>query len=241
MNYIIETRKLSKTYSTGVLPVQALSDIDLQILPGEFLSIMGASGSGKSTLLYLLGCLDASTSGEYILDGIRVNRRSLKDYSDFRNQKIGFVFQNFNLLARTTALENVELPLLYDRKNRIKDHNKAAVEALRRMGLEDRMHHLPQQLSGGQHQRVAIARALVNRPSIILADEPTGSVDSNTSVEIMSIFQQLNRDGITIILVTHEHLLTRYSKRRIELRDGRIISDTPIAQLIIPKNAYLEL
>lgn len=240
MSYIIETRKLSKTYSAGAYSIRALRDIDLKIEPGEFLSIMGASGSGKSTLLNLLGCLDASSSGEYFLDRIRVDRHNLKDYADFRNQKIGFVFQNYNLLARTTALENVEIPLLYDRKNRIKDHHKAAVEALKRMGLEDRMHHLPQQLSGGQQQRVAIARALVNRPALILADEPTGSLDSNTSIEIMSVFQQLNNEGITIILVTHEKVLADYSKRRIELKDGLITGDYPVDQVIIPKSISVE-
>jgi putative ABC transport system ATP-binding protein len=192
---------------------------------GEFLAIMGASGSGKSTLMNLLGCLDLPSSGDYFLDGRHVNSMNKNEYADIRNQKIGFVFQVFNLLPRTNALENVELPLLYDRNERIKDPQKAAIAALKRVGLEDRMDHEPSQLSGGQQQRVAIARALVNQPAIILADEPTGNLDSRTSIDIMALFQELNSQGITVVLVTHEHDIARYAKRFVEMRDGLILRD----------------
>jgi putative ABC transport system ATP-binding protein len=207
MPVVIETNKLTKIYQMGDIPVHALMDASLKVAKGEFLAVMGPSGSGKSTLLNLLGCLDTATSGEYLLDGKEVSHLNKKEYADIRNQKIGFVFQGFNLLPRTSAFENVELPLIYDRQNRIKDGSHAIIEALRRVGLEDRMTHMPQQLSGGEQQRVAIARAIVNRPAIILADEPTGNLDSHTSMDIMSILSELNQQGITIILVTHEYNL----------------------------------
>jgi putative ABC transport system ATP-binding protein len=225
MQTVIETRGLTKTYQMGDVAVHALRDIDLTVNSGEFLAIMGASGSGKSTLMNLIGCLDEPTSGDYFLDGNHVNAMNKTEYADIRNQKIGFVFQGFNLLPRTTALENVELPLMYDRTRRIKDPKKAAIEALERVRLGDRMDHEPNQLSGGQQQRVAIARALVNQPAIILADEPTGNLDSRTSIDVISVFQELNDQGITVILVTHEHDLAIYSKRIVEMRDGLILHD----------------
>jgi putative ABC transport system ATP-binding protein len=225
MPVVIETNKLTKIYQMGDIPVHALMDASLKVDKGEFLAVMGPSGSGKSTLLNLLGCLDTATSGEYLLDGKEVSHLNKKEYADIRNQKIGFVFQGFNLLPRTSAFENVELPLIYDRQNRIKDGRHAIIEALRRVGLEDRMNHMPQQLSGGEQQRVAIARAIVNKPAIILADEPTGNLDTHTSTDILSILSELNQQGITIILVTHEHNLAGYARRVIKLRDGYIISD----------------
>jgi putative ABC transport system ATP-binding protein len=228
MPVVIETIKLTKIYQMGDIPVNALMDVNLKVDKGEFLAVMGPSGSGKSTLLNLLGCLDTATSGEYLLDGKEVSHLNKKEYADIRNQKIGFVFQGFNLLPRTSAFENVELPLIYDRQNRIKDGRHAIIEALRRVGLEDRMNHMPQQLSGGEQQRVAIARAIVNKPAIILADEPTGNLDTHTSADILSILSELNQQGITIILVTHEHNLAEYARRVIKLRDGRIISDDTI-------------
>jgi putative ABC transport system ATP-binding protein len=231
MNAVIETKQLIKTYQMGEVAVHALRGIDLKVNHGEFLAIMGASGSGKSTLMNLIGCLDEPTSGEYILDGKQVAALSKNEYADIRNQKIGFVFQGFNLLARTTALENVELPLVYDRIKRIKEPIKAAKEALERVGLGDRMHHVPNQLSGGQQQRVAIARALVNQPSIILADEPTGNLDSVTSIDVLSVFQDLNNQGITIILVTHERDIAQYAKRIVEMQDGLIRRDAEVKSL----------
>ncbi len=229
MPVVIETKKLTKIYQMGDIPVNALMEVNLKVEKGEFLAVMGPSGSGKSTLLNLLGCLDSATSGEYLLDEKEVSHLNKKEYADIRNQKIGFVFQGFNLLPRTSAFENVELPLIYDRQNRIKDSKGAIIEALRRVGLEDRMNHLPQQLSGGEQQRVAIARAIVNKPAIILADEPTGNLDTQTSIDIISVLRELNGQGITIILVTHEHNLAGYARRVVKLRDGRIISDDLIA------------
>ena len=225
---MIETKRLTKVYRMGDIELEALRGIDLVVQPGEFMAIMGASGSGKSTLMNLLGCLDDPTSGEYWLDGQAVASLDRNEYADIRNQKIGFVFQGFNLLPRTSALENVELPLLYDRSRRIANPLRAAREALERVGLGDRFDHEPNQLSGGEQQRVAIARALVNRPSLVLADEPTGNLDSRTSIEIMGIFQDLNAHGITIILVTHEHDISQYATRVIEMRDGVIIGDVPV-------------
>lgn len=228
MEKIIETKQLTKTYQMGDVAVQALRGIDLAVAPGEFVAIMGASGSGKSTLMNLLGCLDKPTSGDYFLDGINVNQLSKNEYADIRNQKIGFVFQGFNLLPRTSALENVELPLFYDRTKRVPNPKKAAIEALERVGLGDRIDHEPSQLSGGQQQRVAIARALVTQPSIILADEPTGNLDTKTSYEIMGLFQELNDQGITIILVTHEKDISEYAERIVTMRDGLILDDSAI-------------
>ena len=227
-NIVIKTVQLTKTYKVGDIDVPALKAVDLTIEKGEFVAIMGASGSGKSTLMNLLGCLDMPTSGEYFLDGVNTSKLSKNEYADIRNQKIGFVFQGFNLLARTTALENVELPLMYDRMQKVKDPQKRSIEALERVGLADRMHHIPSQLSGGQQQRVALARALVNSPALILADEPTGNLDSKTSVEVFQLFQQLNDEGITVVMVTHERDFASFAKRIVEMRDGKVIRDYPI-------------
>lgn len=228
MNPVIQTRGITKTYQMGRVEVPALRAIDLTVQRGEFVAIMGASGSGKSTLMNILGCLDQPTSGDYYLDGAKTEGLSGNDYADIRNRKIGFVFQGFNLLPRTSALENVELPLLYDRSSRISDPQKAAREALEHMGLGDRLNHEPNQLSGGEQQRVAIARALVNQPALVLADEPTGNLDSKTSVEIMLMLQALNDNGITILLVTHEPDISQFAKRIVRLHDGRIVRDVPV-------------
>ena len=225
---VIRAEGLKKVYTTGATAVHALRGVDVTVERGEMIAVMGSSGSGKSTLMNILGCLDSPTSGSYWLDGVRVERLSRNALADIRNAKIGFVFQGFNLLARTSAIDNVELPLLYDRSGRKVDTREAAAEALRRVGLGDRMDHHPSELSGGQQQRVAIARALVTHPALILADEPTGNLDSRTSVEVMALFQELNAQGITILLVTHEHDIAEYAKRTIEVRDGRIIRDEPV-------------
>ena len=238
MEKIIETKELTKTYHMGDVSVHALRGINLSVENGEFLAIMGSSGSGKSTLMNLLGCLDQPTSGDYFLDGKNVNVLNKNEYADIRNQKIGFVFQGFNLLPRTSAVENVELPLFYDRTRRFEHPKEAAIDALKQVGLGDRIHHEPSQLSGGQQQRVAIARALVTHPSIILADEPTGNLDSKTSIDIMSLFQELNDQGITIILVTHEKDISQYSKRIVTMRDGLIREDSPVE---IRRNAKEDL
>jgi len=235
---VIRTVGIKKTYDSGEVQVEALKGIDLGINPGEMVAIMGASGSGKSTMLNILGCLDYPSGGDYFLDGIHVNKLDRDQLADIRNRKIGFVFQGFNLLARTTAFENVELPLLYSRQQDGGDLEQLTRQALERVGLADRTHHFPNQLSGGQQQRVAIARALVNHPAIILADEPTGNLDTRTSIEIMATFQELNRQGITIILVTHEHDIADYCKRIIEFRDGWIIRDQAV---IAPRNAAQDL
>jgi putative ABC transport system ATP-binding protein len=238
---IIELKDLTKTYVVGEIEVHALKSIDLTIKEGEFVAIMGASGSGKSTLLNLIGCLDEPTSGEYFLDGINTSKLNKNEYAHIRNQKIGFVFQGYNLLARTTAIENVELPLMYDRARRIKEPLKKAEEVLERVGLSDRIHHEPNQLSGGQQQRVAIARALVNEPSLILADEPTGNLDSVMSVDVFSLFQKLNEEGITIVLVTHERDFANFAKRIVELKDGKIIKDFIIKDRLIAEEKYKKL
>jgi putative ABC transport system ATP-binding protein len=228
MTPIIVVKDLTKTYHMGDVEVRALRGVDLTVEQGGFVAIMGPSGSGKSTLMNLLGCLDRPTSGTYHLDGADVSGLTANEFAEVRNRKIGFVFQGFNLLARTSALENVELPLLYDRAGRISDMNKSAVDALERVGLGDRLDHDPNELSGGEQQRVAIARALVTRPSLILADEPTGNLDSSTSVEVMSIFRDLNEQAITVILVTHEHDIAAFAKRIITMRDGVIVGDDPV-------------
>ncbi len=225
MSAVIEASGISKIYQMGEVEVHALRGVDLTVEDGEFISIMGASGSGKSTLMNVLGCLDHPTSGEYLLNGRDVSELNPNEFAEVRNTRIGFVFQVFNLLPRTTALDNVELPLLYDRTRRIKDPRAEAVAALERVGLADRITHEPNQLSGGERQRVAIARALVNRPSIILADEPTGNLDSVMSLEIMELFGELNAQGITIIIVTHEHDIAEVTRRIIEMKDGAIIRD----------------
>ncbi|HEU4563203.1 MAG TPA: ABC transporter ATP-binding protein [Gemmatimonadaceae bacterium] len=227
---VIQISKVRKTYNAGANAVHALRGVDLTIIPGEMLAIMGPSGSGKSTLMNILGCLDVPTEGSYVLDGVRVDGLSRDELADLRNQKLGFVFQGFNLLPRTSALDNVELPLLYDRSGRWTDTRAIAARALERVGLGDRLDHQPNELSGGQQQRVAIARALVTQPTLLLADEPTGNLDSRTSVEVMSLFQELNDAGITIVLVTHEPDIARYAKRIVEVRDGRIRRDHPVAE-----------
>ena len=224
---VILTRGLAKTYE-GAEPVHALRPLDLQVDRGEFVAVMGASGSGKSTLMNLLGCLDTPTAGSYHLDGVEVANLTRNQRADLRSQKLGFVFQGFNLLARTTAVDNVLLPLLYDRTGRIKHPQQRAVEALTRVGLEHRLDHVPTELSGGQQQRVAIARALVNEPAVLLADEPTGNLDTRTTVEVMALFQDLNDAGITILVVTHEPEVSEYCRRVVELRDGRLIRDETV-------------
>ena len=221
---LIKIDHLTKTYLLGEVEVHALRGVSLQVSRGEFVAIMGASGSGKSTFMNILGCLDKPTKGKYVLEDIDVGRLSRDELAHIRNEKIGFVFQGFNLLSRTSAIENAELPLLYGSVSS-KDRHQRAVRALEMVGLADRMHHYPNQLSGGQQQRVAIARALVNDPSIVLADEPTGNLDSRTSVEVMGIFQKLNENEITIILVTHEPDIAQFAKRHIVFRDGKIKSD----------------
>jgi putative ABC transport system ATP-binding protein len=225
---IIRVRDAHKYYDLGETRVHALRGVSLEIRRGEFLAIMGASGSGKSTFMNIVGCLDRPTSGEYILDDTDVAGLSKEELAAIRNRKIGFVFQGFNLLSRTTALENVELPTLYARIPK-EEREKRAVGALELVGLGDRIHHYPSQLSGGQQQRVAIARALVNKPAILLADEPTGNLDSRTSVEIMDIFQKLNAEGLTIMMVTHEHDIAEFAKRNIVFRDGKIRRDELVA------------
>jgi putative ABC transport system ATP-binding protein len=225
---VIRVASVTKVYATGRTEVRALRGVDLTVERGEMIAVMGSSGSGKSTLMNILGCLDTPTSGSYDLDGIRVHGMSKNDLADIRNQKLGFVFQGFNLLARTTALENVELPLLYDRTHAKRDTRALAARALERVGLGDRLDHQPSELSGGQQQRVAIARALVTEPTLLLADEPTGNLDSRTSIEVMALFQELNDQGITILLVTHEPDVSRYAKRIVEVRDGRILRDHPV-------------
>jgi len=225
---VIRTTALTRVYSTGKTDVRALRGIDLTIERGEMVAIMGASGSGKSTLMNILGCLDTPTTGTYELDGVRIDGLSRDGRADVRNRNIGFVFQGFNLLPRTTALDNVELPLFYDRSGRSLDTKRLAREALERVGLGERLDHEPSELSGGQQQRVAIARALVTQPALVLADEPTGNLDSRTSIEVMALFQELNDQGITILLVTHEGDIARHAKRVVEMRDGRIVRDEPV-------------
>jgi len=226
MGPLIQTQELVKVYHFGEVEVHALRGVSLSIERGEFVAIMGPSGSGKSTFMNILGFLDQPTHGQYLLEGINGEHLSRDELAEIRNRKIGFVFQGFNLLARTSALENVELPMIYARTS-AHQRKENARKALAEVGLEGREHHHPSQLSGGEQQRVAIARALVNQPSIILADEPTGNLDSKTSGEIMAIFQRLNRDlGITIIMITHEADIASYAKRNIHFRDGKVVSDS---------------
>jgi putative ABC transport system ATP-binding protein len=224
---VILTSGLSKVYG-GVEPIHALRPLDITVERGEFVAIMGASGSGKSTLMNLIGCLDTPTTGSYRLDGAEVGGLTRDERADLRNSKLGFVFQGFNLLPRTSALDNVLLPLLYDRAGRIPNPEQRAVEALERVGLSHRLDHEPNELSGGQQQRVAIARALVNDPALVLADEPTGNLDTRTTMEVMTLFQALNEAGITLLMVTHEHDVAAYTRRVIELRDGRLVRDEPV-------------
>jgi putative ABC transport system ATP-binding protein len=225
---VIRVEEVHKYYDLGETRVHALRGVSIAVERGDFLAIMGASGSGKSTFMNILGCLDKPTSGKYFLEGIDVSRHDKKALAHIRNQKLGFVFQGFNLLARTTAQENTELPTLYTKISK-EERERRAAESLRMVGLTDRAHHFPSQMSGGQQQRVAIARALVNRPSILLADEPTGNLDSRTSVEIMEILQNLNDAGLTVVLVTHELDIAQFAKRVLVFRDGKIRKDDLVA------------
>jgi putative ABC transport system ATP-binding protein len=227
MEEVVRAIDITKIYSTGEQRVEALKGVSLSVTRGDFVAIMGASGSGKSTFMNILGCLDVPSSGDYWIEGENVKGMSRNDLAEIRNRNIGFVFQGFNLLARTPAVENVELPLIYSRIPSAARREKA-LEALSLVGLADRAGHFSSQLSGGQQQRVAIARALVNEPAMVLADEPTGNLDSATSVEIMAIFQKLNRQGITVIMVTHEPDIAAFTKRNVIFRDGRILSDSPV-------------
>jgi putative ABC transport system ATP-binding protein len=238
---VIHVENLTKTYVSGTNEVHALRGIDLTIGKGELVAIMGTSGSGKSTLMNLLGCLDSPTAGSYELDGVRVDGLDRNALAAIRNQKLGFVFQGFNLLPRTTALDNVELPLLYDRSGRKLDTKALAVAALERVGLADRLDHQPSELSGGQQQRVAIARALVTSPALVLADEPTGNLDTHTTIEVMALFQELNDEGATIVLVTHEPEVAVYAKRIVEVRDGRVVRDEPVKNRRLAANDLQEV
>ncbi|MDP2137249.1 MAG: ABC transporter ATP-binding protein [Candidatus Didemnitutus sp.] len=230
MSHVVQLTDIHKTYHSGEVPVLAVRGVTLTIESGDFVAVMGASGSGKSTLMNLLGCLDRPTKGNYLLDGIDVSQLDRNQLADIRNQKLGFVFQGFNLLSRTTALENVELPMLYGaRRMSGKEMREKAMQCLELVGLGNRAGHFPSQLSGGQQQRVAIARALINRPQVLLADEPTGNLDSKTSVEIMGVFQKLNEQGITVIMVTHELDIARYCRRNLIMRDGRVVNDVQVA------------
>jgi putative ABC transport system ATP-binding protein len=239
MKTVIRLEDIHKTYHTGEIDVKAVRGVTMDIQAGEFVAIMGASGSGKSTMMNIHGCLDRPTLGRYLLDGEDVSELDRNELADIRNQKIGFVFQGFNLLARTSAQENVELPMLYNRSGiPAREQRERALQALETVGLGPRADHHPNQLSGGQQQRVAIARALANQPALILADEPTGNLDSQTSIEIMGVFQKLNDAGITIIMVTHELDIARYTRRTIVMRDGKVVSDKAVEERL---NAEEEL
>jgi putative ABC transport system ATP-binding protein len=239
MNTVIHLQDIHKTYHTGEVDVHAVRGVSLDIAKGEFVALMGASGSGKSTMMNIIGCLDRPTQGQYSLDGIDVSQLGRDELADIRNQKLGFVFQGFNLLARTSALENVELPMLYSRERLSgSSQRERALKALDTVGLGDRADHKPNQLSGGQQQRVAIARALSNQPSLLLADEPTGNLDTRTSIDIMGVFQKLNQLGMTIVMVTHELDIAQYTKRMVVMRDGKVVGDTPVINRL---NAESEL
>jgi putative ABC transport system ATP-binding protein len=225
---IIKIKGLKKDYHVGEVTVHALRGVDMEIQEGEFVAVMGVSGSGKSTMLNILGCLDIPSKGDYFLDGVDIKSLSRDDLARLRNMKLGFVFQAYNLLPRTTALENVELPLFYNSKVRSKERRERAIAALQAVGLADRMHHMPNQLSGGQQQRVAIARSLVNDPVMILADEPTGNLDTRTSFEIMELFQDLNERGRTIVYVTHEPDIAKFATRNVVFRDGHIVKENMV-------------
>ena len=238
-NAVIKLAGIHKIYRTGEVDVHAVRGVSLDIAPGEFVAIMGSSGSGKSTLMNMIGCLDRPTDGKYFLDGLDVSTLDRDERAKIRNDKIGFVFQGFNLLSRTTAQENVEMPMLYNHQRISSAEQRArASRSLEMVGLAQRADHKPNQLSGGQQQRVAIARSLVNRPSLLLADEPTGNLDSQTSIEIMGVFQKLNEAGITIVMVTHELDVARYTKRMIILRDGKVLTDEKVSERL---NAEEEL
>ena len=238
---VISADRLEKVYQTGDLEVHALRGVTVDIFPGEFVAIMGKSGSGKSTFMNIVGCLDTPTRGSCRIDGVDISTFSKDQLAHLRNRKIGFVFQSYNLLPRTTALENVELPLVYDRSIGQKEMKKRAIRALEMVGLTDRVSHLPSQLSGGEQQRVAIARALINRPRVILADEPTGNLDTRTSVEILVVFQQLNDQGITLVIVTHETDIALFARKNIQFRDGRIVRTEEITRRKIAMNELMNL
>ncbi|PTN08474.1 ABC transporter ATP-binding protein [Mangrovibacterium marinum] len=240
-NKIIQVNGLKKDFHVGEITVHALKGIDLEIEEGEFVAIMGTSGSGKSTMLNILGCLDKPTGGIYQLDGISMGDMNKNALAGLRNEKLGFVFQSYNLLPRTTALENVEMPLYYNGRVRAKERRERAEAALEAVGLADRMHHMPNQMSGGQQQRVAIARSLVNDPRVILADEATGNLDTRTSYEIMSLFQDLNDQGKTIIFVTHESDIARFMKRNVVFKDGRIVKEEWVKDRFNAKQLLAEL
>jgi len=235
---IISLRNITRAYTMGDTTLMALKGIDLDIYKGEFVAVMGASGSGKSTLMNILGCLDVPSGGAYMLDGMEVQKLTRDQLAVLRNRKLGFVFQSFNLLPRTAAIENVELPMLYNTSVSSHESRRRALAALETVGLKERAHHFSNQLSGGQQQRVAIARAIVNDPVLILADEPTGNLDTRISIEIMAVFQGLNARGITVVLVTHEQDIAQYTKRNVVFRDGAIIADTAVAS---PRRAADEL
>jgi putative ABC transport system ATP-binding protein len=239
---VIGVKALVKTYVVGEVEVKALRGVNLEVPKGEFVAVTGPSGSGKSTFMHIVGCLDRPTSGQYFLDGQDVSRMSKDALASVRNKKIGFVFQGFNLLSRTSALDNVELPLLYQGGMKAAERHRRAVEVLKAVGLGDRADHHPNQLSGGQQQRVAIARALINDPSILLADEPTGNLDTRTSIEVMGIFQRLNQDrGITVVLITHEMDIAEYGTRIVAFRDGLVVADRPVAHRRLAKDELAAL
>ena len=242
MSTVIGVKALVKTYVVGEVEVKALRGVNLEVPRGEFVAVTGPSGSGKSTFMHIVGCLDRPTSGQYFLDGQDVSRMSKDALASVRNKKIGFVFQGFNLLSRTSALDNVELPLLYQGGMKAAERHRRAVEVLKAVGLGDRSDHHPNQLSGGQQQRVAIARALINDPSILLADEPTGNLDTRTSIEVMGIFQRLNQDrGITVVLITHEMDIAEYGTRIVAFRDGLVVADRPVAHRRVAKDELAAL
>jgi putative ABC transport system ATP-binding protein len=239
---VIKLEDVHKTYHTGEVDVHAVSGVSLEIMQGEFVAIMGASGSGKSTMMNIIGCLDRPTEGHYFLDGVDVSHLDRDELAAIRNKKLGFVFQGFNLLSRTSALENVELPLLYTHDHITSlQQRDLALHALEIVGLSDRADHYPNQLSGGQQQRVAIARALVNNPAVLLADEPTGNLDTRTSVEVMGVFQKLNSEGITIVMVTHELDIASYTKRNVIMRDGVVVNDVSVRNRLLAEVALRNL
>jgi putative ABC transport system ATP-binding protein len=242
MSAVVKLEAIHKIYDSGEVKVHAVRGVSIEIQKGEFVALMGASGSGKSTLMNLLGCLDRPTQGRYLLDGTDVSNLDRNALADIRNQKLGFVFQGFNLLSRTTALENVELPMLYSQQQLSRQEmRERAMHCLEIVGLANRADHFPSQLSGGQQQRVAIARSLINQPQVLLADEPTGNLDSQTSIEVMGVFQNLNEQGITILMVTHELDIAHFCKRNLILRDGQLVSDVQVADRSIAENELRQL
>jgi putative ABC transport system ATP-binding protein len=242
MDPIIKLEEFHRVYRNGSLEVRAVRGVSMEIHPGEFVAIMGASGSGKSTMMNTIGCLDRPSEGRYLLDGVDIGKLDRDELATLRNRKLGFVFQGFNLLSRTTALENVELPMMYSRPPvPAREQRERAMKALEMVGLAKRFDHKPNQLSGGQQQRVAIARALVNEPRVLLADEPTGNLDSRTSVEVMGVFQTLNDQGITVVMVTHELDIASFAKRKVVMRDGLIRSDDPVVERSFAADALARL